>query len=232
MIGYEYDEAYDEAFDEAYDEGWDESDLESAFEDLEFDEARRKRRRRRRPRGRRGRRVPVPAARPAGSSANLQRDRQLAKAVNVVNEDVGDVAARQAKASADLRTLKSALMFSSLIPPRPTIATARLSVNDQHQIVSTPNPTGAPAAGQVDVITSVTTSTNLTQALLPMMLTRNVGGPPGKGGGGMGNDMMLPLMLILTQQPQTTTAGQPAAQPGGMDTTMLMLVMMMSGAMS
>lgn len=225
MNGYEYDEAYDEAFDEA----WDESDLESAFEDLEYDEARRRRRRRRPRRGRRGR-VPVPA--PAASNANLQRDRQLAKAVNVVNEDVGDVAARQAKATADLRTLKTALTFGSLLPPRPTITTARLSVNDQHQIVSTPNPTGAPAAGQVDVITSVTTSTTLTQALLPLMITRNVGVPAGKAGAGMGSDLMLPLVLLLSQQPQTTTAGQPATQPGGLDTTTLVLVMMMSGMMA
>jgi hypothetical protein len=224
--GYEYDEAYDESYDEA----WDESDLESAFEGLEYDEARRRRRRGRRPR-RRGR-VPVPAGAPSGAaSANLQRDRQLAKAVNVVNEDVGDVAARQAKATADLRTLKNAIMFSALIPPRPTVATARLSVNEQHQIVSTPNPTGTPVAGQVDVITSVATTVNLTQALLPMMLMSKVGAPPGRAAGNDGMMMMLPLLLLTQQQP-AQVPGQPATQAGGLDPTLLVLVMMMGGMMS
>lgn len=224
MNGYEYDEAYDESYDEA----WDESDLESAFEDLEYDEARRRRRRRRRPR-RRGR-VPVPAGGPSGAgSANLQRDRQLAKAVNVVNEDVGDVAVRQAKANADLRTLKSAIMFSALIPPRPTVTLSRLRINDQNQLTASAPTASAPAAGEVDVATSVTTTVNLTQALLPMMLMNKVGTPPGKAAGNDGMMMMVPL-LLLTQQ-QTQTPGQPATQ-AGLDPTLLLLVMMMGGMMS
>jgi hypothetical protein len=224
--GYEYDEG----FDEVYDEAWDESDLESAFEGLEYDEARR-RRRRRRPR-RRGR-VPVPAGAPSGvANANLQRDRQLAKAVNVVNEDVGDVAARQAKANADLRTLKSAIMFSALVPPRPTATVTRLTINEGQLTASAPT-ANAPAAGEVDVATSVNTTVNLTQALLPMMLMNKVGAPPGKATGNDGMMMMFPLLLLTQQQQQQgQTLGQPATQAGGLDPTMLLLVMMMGGMLS
>jgi hypothetical protein len=232
--GYETDEAYDESYDEA----WDESELESAFEDLEYDEARR-RRRRRRPRRRDRVAVPTPPRPGGGSSANLQRDRQLAKAVNVVNDDVGDVAARQAKANADLVKLKNVLSIQAVLPRTQTVSLTRLRVENRNgaapTLVAVPNPTGTPAAGEVDVATGVGTKVDLISLLLPMMMTKGIGVPPGRSAAAAGNDMMmLPLILILQQQQQTPGAApaQPAGQTGGLDTTTLLLVMMMSGMMS
>jgi hypothetical protein len=224
----------DEAYDEAYDEAWDESDLESAFEDLEYDEARRRRRRKRRPR-RRDRVAVPPPPRPSGG-AGIERDRQLAKAVNVVNEDVNDVGARVSKANADLLKLKNVLFIQALLPRNQTLNLARLRVEykdgSSPVLVSTPNPTGAPAAGEVDVVTGVGSKLDLIQLLLPMMMTKGIGVPPGRSAAAAGSDMsmMLPLILIMQQQ-QQQTPGQPAGQTGGLDTTMLLLVMMMSGMM-
>jgi hypothetical protein len=225
----------DEAYDEAYDEAWDESDLESAFEDLEYDEARRRRRRKRRPR-RRDRVAVPPPPRPAGG-AGIERDRQLAKAVNVVNDDVGDVSSRVAKANADLVKLKNVLFIQAILPRPQTVSLTRLRVEHkdgaQPTLVAVPNPTGSPGAGEVDVATGVGSKLDMISLLLPMMMTKGIGVPPGRNGAAAGNDMMmmLPLILIMQQQ-QTQTPGQPAGQTGGLDTTMLLLVMMMSGMMS
>lgn len=234
MNGYgEYDESYDESWDESYDE----SDIEAAFEDLEYDEARRRRRRRRRPR-RRGGRVPVPAVAPRpGPSANLQRDRQLAKAVNVVGEDVFDMEARLAKVNGDLARLKQVSLVSLLLPRGQNLTLKRLSVADGGGLTAVDPPANtAPAAGQVDVVTNVGSKLDIIPLVLFMSMTRGIG-QPGRGPAAAGADNMMPLLMIVLlqqQQQQQQQAGGQAAQQaaGGLDSTALLVLMMAMGGMS
>lgn len=242
-----------ETYDEDYDEDYDEGDFGSDFEELEFDEARR-RRRRRRPRGRRSRRRGVRTSGPAwrrprpssqGSrtadqlkreaEAGRARDKQLVREVNTTKEDIGDVESRLRKVNADLVALRQISLISLILPRSLDIKTQNLtlapttgSTNGSPTTNVSLATTTAPAGpGVVSTVSGVSSKLDLIPIVLFMSMARNIG-KPGKASGGMGdNSMMLPLVLLLTQQQQPGTSGQTSS--GGLDPTMLLLVLMLSG---
>ncbi len=216
MSDYEYDEA-----------AYDESDLESAFETLEYDEARRRRRRRQR----RPRRVALqpPARREA--DANRQRDRQLARAINATNEEVSDVETRLRKANSDISRLRTISLLSLVLPRTLDIRRERLHVVEtgspvDAQLKTTTDPN---TPNSVEVVTNVAQRTDILPLILFMTMTRGIG-TTSPSAGGMG-DMTLPLLLILTQQPQQQ-GGQTGGTTGGLDTTTLLVLMMATGGLS
>jgi hypothetical protein len=238
---------------------YDESDLESVFEDLEYDEARRRRRGRgssrrggRGSRGRRGRvstagrawqpqRPATPSTIPAATSAaalrreaeaGRARDKQLAREISVAKEELGDTESQLRKVNSDLARLRQISMISLLLP-RPLDTTSKKLTIAQ--------PDGRPLELQettdqnvpgVTVTTGITSKMDILPMVLFMMMGRGIGTPgrAASGASGMGNDMMMPLMLVLLMQQQQ----QQQQQATGTTTTggldpMMLVLVMMAG---
>ena len=232
----EYDEAYDDS-------------VESAFEDLEYDESRRRRGRDRggRGRGRGASRVPVPSApspyqRPE-AAANRMRDRQLARAINGTAEDVSDVESRINRANADIGRLKQLALVSLIMPRTPEVTRQRFQVRAVHGGAPVLEPTNNPVGpGVVELTTNVGSRLEMMPILAFMMMSRGIG-TGGRGtAAAAANDNMMPMVLMLMvmqqqQQQQAAAAaaagGAPAAPApaGGMDTTMLLMLMMAMGSL-
>jgi hypothetical protein len=220
MSDYEYD-------DEAFDDG----DVETAFEALEYDEARRRRRRRRRPR-----RVALQPAPRREADANRQRDRQLARAINETNEEISDVEARLRKVNSDLSRLRMISLISLILPRTLDLGRTRLTVVEdgsppRPRLATTTDPN---TPNSFEVVTNVTQRTDILPLILFMTMARGIGSPSASAAG-MGNDMSLPLLLVLltTQQQQQQQAGQTGiATTGGLDTTALLVLLMATGGLS
>ena len=238
----EYDEAYDDS-------------IESAFEDLEYDESRRRRGRDRggRGRGRGGSRVPVPSApspyqRPE-AAANRMRDRQLARAINGTAEDVSDVESRINRANADIGRLKQLALVSLIMPRTPEVTRQRFQVRAaQSGGAPVLEQTNAPVGpGVVELTTNVGSRLEMMPIIAFMMMSRGIG-TGGRGAtAAAASDNMMPMVLMLMvmqqqqqqqQQQQTAAAaaagtGAPAAPApaGGMDTPMLLMMMMAMGSL-
>ena len=204
-----------------YDESYDESDLEAAFEDLGYDEARRRRRRGRGRRGRRGRggapvRLPGPPPQ-RDADINRARDRQLAKAISTTNEDVSDVESRLNKVNSDVGRLKQLAMITLLLP-RP-FDIRKDSITDAGSVPR-----------QVEVVTNVAAKTDIIPLILFMTMAKGIG-TPGRAGTAPAGDNMFPLLaIVLLQQQQTQAGGQTTT--GGLDPTMLLVLMMAMGGLS
>jgi hypothetical protein len=226
VSNYEYDEAYDE------------SDLEAAFEDLEYDEARR----RRRQRGRRGRRVTVssrpsrPPTTPGGVrreiEAGRRRDQQIARAVNETGEDISTIEGRLGKANRDLGRLKMLSLITLLLPR--SVATQRIRVVE---VGSPPTPrlevvpAGQTDPNAIDVVSGASQAVDIVPLLIYIMMSRDIGAPPGRQGG-MGNDIM-PIILLLALGPNLQGGTQQAGQAaGGLNQSTLLVLLLASGALS
>jgi len=221
---------------------YDESDLESDFEDLEYDEARRRRRRRGRGRGgvstntsawRRPTAPPTNAA--AAQRRELEaaraRDKQLAREVNTTKQDVGDVETQLRKVNSDLARLRQISMISLIMPRSQDISTQRLRIaqDEGGPRLETTTDTN----NSVPVVTGVSSKLDILPLILFMTMARGVGTParPGSPMGGLGggdNSMMMLMVVLLMQQQQ-----QQAAAAGGTATTssttdMLPLILIMS----
>ena len=227
MSDYEYDEAVAE------------SDFDSAFEDLEYDEARRRRRRRGRGRrdrgGRRPSRVIVPPPPRRELDASRQRDRQLARAINTTNEEVSDVETRLAKVNSDVSRLRQLALISLILPQAVNVTRQRLTLGGSPPgtVIETTTDPNRPG---VDVATAVAPRTDILPLIIFMMMSRGIG-TPARGGSAMGGDstMMLLLVLVLMQQqPQGQAGGQALGQTaaGGLDTSTLLLLLVAMGGLS
>jgi hypothetical protein len=225
-----------------YDEAYDESDLEAAFEDLEYDESRRGRRGRRG--GRRGgRRVNVPQqpSRPPTTpggvrreiEAGRRRDQQIARAVNETGEEVSSLESRVNKANRDLGRLKMLSLITLLLPR--SLATQRIRAVDAG---SPPSPrlevvpAGTIDPNAIEVVTGGGQGTDILPLILFVMMSRDIGTPPGRqGAGGAGNDM-LPIILLLALGPGLQGGGtQQAGQAGGGLNQNVLLLLLATGAL-
>lgn len=234
---------------ETYDE-YDESDFESDFEDLEFDEARR-RRNRRRPK-RRGvrtnspawRRQPAPTSQGNRTAAQLKReaeagrarDKQLAQEVNTTKEEIGDVESQLKKMNADLASLRQISLISMIVPKQLDIQRQNLTVtapgDGTPQLTTTNNPVGP---GVVSTVSGVTSRLDILPFLLFTMMGRSIGKPGAKSANGLMGDnsgLLIVLLLMMQQQQQQQQSGNPGQiSSGGLDTTTLLLIMMASGGL-
>lgn len=220
MSDYEWDESYDE------------SDLESAFNDLEYDESRRRRRRR----GRRDRNLRFPGRQPAPPAtsgavrreidAGRRRDQQIARAVNDTSKDVSDIEARLNKANRDIGRLRTLSLITLLLPRN--LSTQRLSVSEggSPPVPSLSLGTDTSRPG-VDVVTGAAQGPDILPLLLFLTMGKDIGVSPGGRGAGSSSNDMLPI-LLLALAPGLT--GQPG-QAGGLNTTTLALVLLASGGL-
>lgn len=214
-------------------ESLDESDWESAFEDLEYDEARRRRRR-----DRRGRRLPPPAPRPGSTATNpgavrreieegRRRDQRIIRAVNQTDSEIGSLESRVNKANRDLRSLRM-LSLLTLILPR-TDATKRITVVEsgsppQPQLVETTNPN----EGVVVSAGGAAQETDILPLILFLTIGRDIG-QPSRGPSSSGNDLLPILLIALLPGLKGQQPG--AAQAGTSQTTLLLVTLLATGGL-
>jgi hypothetical protein len=216
------------------DESVDEADWESAFEDLEYDEASRRRRR-----DRRGRRIPEPAPRPAPTPTTpgavrreieegRRRDQRIIRAVNETEADLGSVEARLTKANRDLRSLKTLALLSLILPRNQ--ATERLTVTETG---SPPHPelvvTTDPRQG-VEVAAGGAPAPDILPLILFLTLGRDIG-TPGRGQSSSNTNDLLPILLI-TLLPGLQGQSGGGTQAGTNQSSLLLVLLLATGGLT